>query len=123
MEESLARAARRDGAWAVGQINDGVTDQVRCEGGVFVSIIRVGLAESKKFADGYDAIFNKKKKAEPAKKAVDAPKVAAAAKVTTAKKAVKAVKAVAVKAPKAVVAKAGAAKKAAPAKKAVAKKA
>jgi hypothetical protein len=33
-----------------------------------VSIIRVGLAETKNFADGYDAIFGKKK-AGPAKKA------------------------------------------------------
>lgn len=38
------------------------------EGGSYVSIIRVGLAQTKKFADGYDAIFGKKK-AEPAKKA------------------------------------------------------
>jgi hypothetical protein len=27
----------------------------------FVSIIRVGLAETKKFAEGYEAIFGKKK--------------------------------------------------------------
>jgi hypothetical protein len=30
-------------------------------GGRFVSIVRVGLAETKNFADGYDAIFGKKK--------------------------------------------------------------
>jgi hypothetical protein len=30
-------------------------------GGTFVSIIRVGLSETKNFADGYDAIFGKKK--------------------------------------------------------------
>ena len=29
-----------------------------------MSIIRVGLAETKKFADGYDAIFGNKKKDE-----------------------------------------------------------
>jgi hypothetical protein len=40
-----------------------------------VSIVRVGLAETKKFADGYDAIFGKKssgsgaKGKKPAKKA------------------------------------------------------
>jgi hypothetical protein len=33
-----------------------------------VSIVRVGLAETKKFAEGYDAIFGKKK-AGTAKKA------------------------------------------------------
>jgi hypothetical protein len=33
-------------------------------GGTFVSIVRVGLAETKNFAEGYDAIFGKKKKAE-----------------------------------------------------------
>ena len=31
------------------------------EGGVYVSIVRVGLAETKNFADGYEAIFGKKK--------------------------------------------------------------
>jgi hypothetical protein len=31
-----------------------------------VSIVRIGLAETKKFAEGYEAIFGgKKKKAEP----------------------------------------------------------
>jgi hypothetical protein len=30
-----------------------------------VSIIRVGLAETRKFADGYDAIFGKKTAGEP----------------------------------------------------------
>src|SRR5579884_1321450 len=30
-------------------------------GGAFVSIIRVGLAETKHFAEGYEAIFGKKK--------------------------------------------------------------
>ena len=30
------------------------------DGGIFVSIVRVGLAETKKFAEGYDAIFGNK---------------------------------------------------------------
>jgi hypothetical protein len=46
-----------------------------------MSIVRIGLAETKNFAEGYDAIFNKKKK--PAK----APK--AAAKTDVKKKAKK----------------------------------
>jgi len=37
-----------------------------------VSIVRVGLAETKKFAEGYEAIFGKKKTAESKK-----PKAAA----------------------------------------------
>lgn len=38
-----------------------------------VSIIRVGLAETKGFSDGYDAIFGGKKKEEqPKKKAASA---------------------------------------------------
>ena len=36
-------------------------------GDPFMSIVRVGLAETKHFAEGYDAIFGKKKD-EPAKK-------------------------------------------------------
>lgn len=43
-------------------------------GGAIVSIVRVGLAETQKFAEGYEAIFGKKssgtapaKKARPAK--------------------------------------------------------
>jgi hypothetical protein len=47
---------------------------------VFVSIIRVGLAETKHFADGYDAIFGKKK-ATTAKKAKPKPKIAKKAKM------------------------------------------
>jgi hypothetical protein len=34
---------------------------------VFVSIVRVGLAETKKFAEGYDAIFGKKKPSQARK--------------------------------------------------------
>jgi hypothetical protein len=49
-----------------------------------VSIVRVGLAETKNFAEGYDVIFSKKAKtAAPAKKAaakaVKAPKAKSAA--------------------------------------------
>jgi hypothetical protein len=33
-----------------------------------MSIVRVGLAETKKFAEGYDAIFGKKKSKSEAKK-------------------------------------------------------
>ncbi len=51
-----------------------------------MSIIRVGLAETKNFADGYDAIFGKKKEA-PAKKAK-----ATTAKADTGKKKKKAKK-------------------------------
>lgn len=35
-------------------------------GGMVVSIVRVGLAETKNFSEGYDAIFGKKKSAAPA---------------------------------------------------------
>jgi hypothetical protein len=35
-----------------------------------MSIVRIGLAETKHFAEGYDAIFNKKRKSKPAPKAV-----------------------------------------------------
>jgi hypothetical protein len=44
-----------------------------------VSIIRVGLSETKKFAEGYDAIFGKKKEG-PAKAGKGTPKKAAAKK-------------------------------------------
>jgi hypothetical protein len=37
-----------------------------------MSIIRIGLSQTKKFASGYDAVFAKK--AGPAKKARPAPK-------------------------------------------------
>ncbi len=48
-----------------------------------MSIVRIGLAETKKFAEGYDAIFGKKKKAQEAKAdeaKVEEAKPAAAAK-------------------------------------------
>jgi hypothetical protein len=34
---------------------------------VFVSIVRIGLAETKNFAEGYEAIFGKKKTSEAKK--------------------------------------------------------
>jgi hypothetical protein len=49
-----------------------------------VSIVRIGLAETKHFAEGYEAIFGKKKEA-PAKKAKPA-KVGAAKKKKAPKK-------------------------------------
>jgi hypothetical protein len=50
-------------------------------GGTAVSIVRVGLAETKKFAEGYDAIFGSKKKTAAPKK-----KAKAAAKTTSSRK-------------------------------------
>jgi hypothetical protein len=47
------------------------------KGGLVVSIVRVGLAETKNFAEGYEAIFGKKddkKKPEDAKAAEQAKK-------------------------------------------------
>jgi hypothetical protein len=50
-----------------------------------VSIVRIGLAETKNFADGYEAIFGKKKAGQPQKtKAV--AKTASARKKKKAKK-------------------------------------
>ena len=44
------------------------------KGGSCVSIVRIGLAESKDFAEGYDAIFGKKKGADkPAAKTAKKP--------------------------------------------------
>jgi hypothetical protein len=50
-----------------------------------VSIVRIGLAETDRFAEGYEAIFGKKK-AAPAKKPKSAGKRAPAKKKTPAKK-------------------------------------
>jgi hypothetical protein len=50
---------------------------------VAVSIVRIGLAETKKFAEGYEAIFGKKKKDgedKPAQAKSEADKKAKAAK-------------------------------------------
>ena len=49
------------------------------EGGRFVSIVRIGLAETKHFSEGWDHIFGKKKAAGP-------KKAKATAKSSTAKK-------------------------------------
>lgn len=50
-----------------------------------MSIIRVGLAETKNFADGYEAIFGKKKEA-PAKKSAGKAKATGEKKSKKAKK-------------------------------------
>jgi hypothetical protein len=50
---------------------------VIANGRIAVSIVRVGLAETKNFSEGYDAIFGKKddkKKAEASKEAEQAKK-------------------------------------------------
>ncbi|CAN5279677.1 hypothetical protein BH10PLA2_BH10PLA2_37450 [soil metagenome] len=52
-----------------------------------MSIVRIGLAETKNFAEGYDAIFSKKKK--PKAEAAPAVKPAVAAKPAAKKKAKK----------------------------------
>ena len=49
-----------------------------------MSIVRIGMAEKKKYGDGYDAIFKKKAGKKPA-----AAKAAPAAKPAPAKKAAK----------------------------------
>jgi hypothetical protein len=49
---------------------------------VFVSIVRVGLAETKNFAEGYDAIFGGKKKGGGAKKVKPTAKKGTAKKKT-----------------------------------------
>jgi hypothetical protein len=51
----------------------------RVSGGIIVSIVRVGLAETKNFAEGFDAIFGKKK-APVAKKPKQAAKKSAGQK-------------------------------------------
>ncbi len=56
--------------------------------GSYVSIVRIGLAETNKFAEGYDAIFGKTRAAAPAKKPAKkaAPKTKKAAPKKTTKK-------------------------------------
>jgi hypothetical protein len=44
------------------------------QGGRSVSIVRIGLAETKNFADGYDAIFGKKKEVTVKKAKADTGK-------------------------------------------------
>ena len=50
-----------------------------------VSIVRIGLAETKKFSEGYDAIFGKKQRAPKPKKVAKKP-AAAKAKASAKKK-------------------------------------
>jgi hypothetical protein len=52
----------------------------------FVSIVRVGLAETKNFADGYDAIFGNKKAAAAKKAKATNAKAGAAKKKKKVKK-------------------------------------
>jgi hypothetical protein len=52
--------------------------------GVYVSIVRVGLAETKNFSEGYEAIFGKKKAADS--KASKKTKAVAKAATTRKKK-------------------------------------
>jgi hypothetical protein len=54
--------------------------------GIYVSIVRVGLGESKNFAEGYEAIFGKKKSAESAKTKTTAKNSAAKKKKKPSKK-------------------------------------
>ncbi|MBY0528327.1 MAG: hypothetical protein K2R98_33360 [Gemmataceae bacterium] len=54
-----------------------------------MSIIRVGLAQTQKYSEGYEAIFGGGKKAEPAKKAKASAKSSAAKKPAKSKKAKK----------------------------------
>jgi hypothetical protein len=51
-----------------------------------MSIVRVGLAETKKFAEGYEAIFTKKKTKSGRKKTHSAGKAGAKKKKKTAQK-------------------------------------
>jgi hypothetical protein len=51
-----------------------------------VSIIRIGLAETKNFSEGYSAIFGKKKKTAEAKQETPAPKKKPAKPATKKKK-------------------------------------
>lgn len=51
-----------------------------------MSIVRVGLAETKNFAEGYDAIFGKKKTAESKKTKAVAKNASAKKKKKTGKK-------------------------------------
>lgn len=51
-----------------------------------MSIVRIGLAESKDFAEGYDAIFGKKKNAQEKKAEAKKPKAKASKPKASAKK-------------------------------------
>jgi hypothetical protein len=52
----------------------------------YVSIVRIGLAETEKFAEGYEAIFGKKKAADSKKTKAPAKSAAAKKKKKTSKK-------------------------------------
>jgi hypothetical protein len=62
-----------------------VANSCHFDGGSFVSIVRVGLAETKHFAEGYDAIFGNKK-GKQAKKSEATAKSGTAKKKKKAKK-------------------------------------
>jgi hypothetical protein len=64
---------------------DNIETLLAAEGGAFVSIVRVGLAETRHFAEGYEAIFGKTKPKKPAKRG-SGPKTAPAKKKKPAKK-------------------------------------
>ncbi len=51
-----------------------------------MSIVRIGLAESKNFSEGYDAIFGKKKNAQEKKAGAKQPKAKTAKPKASAKK-------------------------------------
>src|SRR5262245_36282945 len=78
---AVARCERSARPTVVGALRRGeeCDDFRTCWGGSSVSIVRIGLAETKNFAEGYEAIFGKKKKEE-------APKAEAAKKSKTRKK-------------------------------------
>jgi hypothetical protein len=56
------------------------------DGGIFVSIVRVGLSETKNFAEGYDAIFGKKSSGKAKKAEANAQKGKVKKKKTARKK-------------------------------------
>jgi hypothetical protein len=86
---ALARDAER-----LALYTDTDRDAARFQGAIFapareeiyVSIVRVGLAETKKFAEGYEAIFGKKKSGESKKTKPVAKRSAAKTKKKTSKK-------------------------------------
>jgi hypothetical protein len=86
---------KRAGSFYTGQSTDGTRSRPTAGragggnafvGGSSVSIVRVGLAETKNFGEGYEAIFGKKKEEAPAKKSQTARKSAVAKKKKAGKK-------------------------------------
>jgi hypothetical protein len=71
---------------AVGVSAVGYDADQNSTGGLFVSIVRVGLAETKHFAEGYDAIFGKKKGTQARKQQAAAKSNRAKRKKTAKKK-------------------------------------